>query len=100
GSRVSFDLKVATTTPARVDLSLAGVPSSWTAAILGGGNVIAAVQTDGKDPTTVRLDVDVPAAATGTSRITVTASSGSQKVELPLDVKAEKQAGGDVTVTT
>ena len=99
GTHASFDLKVQTTAPARIDLSLSGVPASWTAELHGGGFVIGAVQTDGKEATEVRLDVDIPEDATGTTRITVTATSTGSTVTLPLDIKVEANAGGSVTVT-
>jgi len=98
GTRVTFNLSVKTSTSARVDLSLTGVPSSWTAALHGGGFVVGAVQTSGTDATEVRLDVDVPAAATGTTRITVNAQGNGARVELPLDIKAQANVGGEVKV--
>jgi uncharacterized membrane protein len=98
GTTVSFDLKVSTNDPNRVDLTLAGVPSGWTAELHGGGFVVGAVQTDGSTPTAVRLDVDVPTGATGTTRMTVTATSTGTTVQLPLDIKVEENAGGAVTV--
>lgn len=97
-SRVSFDLSVDTDDPARVDLELTGVPASWTAALRGGGFVVDAVQADGSDPTEVRLDVDVPADATGTTRITVRATGNQATATLPLDITVEAQTGGEVTV--
>lgn len=97
-SRVSFDLSVDTDDPARVDLELTGVPVSWTAALRGGGFVVDAVQADGSDPTEVRLDVDVPADATGTTRITVRATGNQATATLPLDITVEAQTGGEVTV--
>jgi uncharacterized membrane protein len=98
GTRVSFNLSVKTSSSARVDLSLSGVPASWTAELHGGGFVVGAVQTSGTDATEVRLDVDVPAEATGTTKITVTAQGNGAKVDLPLDIKVEANAGGTVTV--
>jgi uncharacterized membrane protein len=97
-SRVSFDLSVDTDDPARVDLEVTGVPASWTAALTGGGFVVNAVQANGSDPTEVRLDVDVPAEATGTTRITVRATGNQATTTLPLDITVEAQAGGEVTV--
>jgi uncharacterized membrane protein len=98
GTRVSFDLSVKTSTSARVDLSVSGVPSSWTAVLHGGGFVVGAVQTSGTEATAVRLDVDVPAGATGSTKFTVTAQGNGAKVELPLDIKAEANVGGEVKV--
>jgi uncharacterized membrane protein len=98
GNRVSFNLSVKASPSARVDLSVAGVPSSWTAALHGGGFIVSAVQTSGNDATEVRLDVDVPADATGSTRITVTAKGNGATVDLPLDINAEANASGEVKV--
>jgi len=98
-SRVSFDLSIDTDDPARVALAVGGVPASWTASLVGGGFVVSAVETTGDEPTEVRLDVDVPADATGTTRITVTGTGNAATDELALDIKVEAQAGGEVTVS-
>ncbi|HYN69788.1 MAG TPA: NEW3 domain-containing protein [Candidatus Eisenbacteria bacterium] len=100
GSKVSFDLTVKTSVAARVDLAVSGVPSDWTAVLHGGGFVVSATQTNGTDPTTVRLDVTVPSSATGSASMVVTATGLAQSVALPLDVKVEASAAGDVTITT
>jgi uncharacterized repeat protein (TIGR01451 family) len=98
GTQVSFPLAIETTQPARIDLAVNGVPDSWTAQLLGGGFVVSTVLTDGDSPTEVRLDVDVPEAATGTTRITVVASDATSRVELPLVIRVEANAGGEVRV--
>jgi uncharacterized repeat protein (TIGR01451 family) len=98
GTQVSFDLSIETSNATRVNLSLSGVPASWIAALHGGGYVVGAVQTNGDDPTTVRLDIDVPEDATGTTQVTVSANDGDSTVTLPLDIKVEANAGGVVTV--
>ena len=100
GTKVSIDLAVDANEDATVALSLSGVPASWTAELHGGGYVVGAVHVDGKEPTTVRLDVDVPTDASGTTRITVRASATGTTVDLPIDIKAEVGAGGEVTLTT
>jgi uncharacterized membrane protein len=100
GNRVTFNLSVKTSSSARVGLSLSGVPSSWTATLHGGGFVVSAVQTSGTDATEVRLDIDVPADATGTTEITVTAQGNGAKVALPLDITSETNASGEVKVDT
>lgn len=99
-TRLSFDLKVDASETAFVDLAVTGVPASWDASLLGGSTVVTRVQLDGKAATEVRLDVTVPADATGTTRITVVASDSESRVELPLDIKVEANAGGEVTLTT
>jgi uncharacterized membrane protein len=98
GTQVSFDLSVNTTDPARVDLTVTGAPASWKATLHGGGYVVGAVETDGAKATTVRLDVDVPADATGAAHLVATASSTGSTVTLPLDIKVEANAEGEITV--
>jgi len=100
GNRVSFNLSVKTSSTSRVDLSLSGVPSTWTATLHGGGFVVSAVQTSGTTATEVRLDIDVPADATGTTHITVTAKGNGATAELPLDITSESNASGEVKVTS
>lgn len=99
GTLVTFELSLETNDPARIDLSVSGAPASWKATLHGGGYVVGAVQTNGTDPTIVRLDVDVPDDATGSARLVVTASSTGTTVTLPLDIKVEADAGGEITVT-
>jgi uncharacterized membrane protein len=100
GSSVSFDIEVKTSTPERVELALSGAPEAWNASLHGGGFVIDAVETNGTDAATVRVDLDVPADATGTTRMTLGGTIGSEVVELPLQVRVEADATGDLTLTT
>ncbi len=100
GTKVSFNIAIKTSSSAIVQLSLAGVPSAWTAELHGGGFVVSAVQTNGTDATDVRLDVDVPSDATGTTPMTLTAHGNGATVTLPLSVTAKAGAGGEVKVTS
>lgn len=100
GTKVSFNLAIKTNTSAIVELSLSGVPSSWNAEMHGGGFVVSAVQTSGTDATDVRLDIDVPSDASGTTNMTVTAKGNGATVTLPLSVTAKTGAGGTVTVVS
>ena len=97
-SRISFDLEVDASEDGRVNLEVNGVPDSWSATLLGGGSVIRAVQLNGNDPAEARLDVTIPPDATGTTRITVVASDSESRVELPLDIAVETDAGGEVSL--
>jgi uncharacterized membrane protein len=99
GTQASFTISVKTTTAARVGLSLTGAPPSWNAALHGGGFVVSSVETNGKDATDVRLDINVPTDANGVTNMTITGTSGGSTVTLPLSVKVEANAGGEVTVT-
>jgi len=100
GSKATFDLSVKTSASARVNLALSGVPTGWTAALRGGGFEVTAVQTTGTEPTSVSVDVTVPDTATGSARIVVTATGLGETVTLPLDVKVDAAAAGDVKMTT
>jgi uncharacterized repeat protein (TIGR01451 family) len=100
GASPSFTVDVATPTPERVALALSGVPDGWTATIHGGGFVVDAVQTSATDKTSVRVDVAVPASAGGTSTIVLAATAGGATSRLPLEIRVEKSAAGDVTLTT
>jgi uncharacterized membrane protein len=101
GSKVSFDLTITSTVTGDVALSLDGVPAGWTASIHGGGFVVdgAAVQA-GKEAT-VRLDVAVPGdAAESTQTIRVDATLGSARDVLPIAIRINSTAAGDVTLQT
>lgn len=100
GTQVSIDLSVDANEDARVALTLSGVPAGWTAQLHGGGYVVGAVFVNGTDPTDVRLDVDVPSDASGTTRITVRASATGTTVDLPIDITAQAGAGGEVGLET
>lgn len=101
GSKVSFSIDVSTASPGRVDLALSGVPASWTATLRGGGFVVDSVLTKSTEPTNVRLDLQVPADATaGKTRITVKATSEGSAVDLPLDIRVDAKAAGEVTLKT
>ncbi len=100
GTQVSIDLSVDADEDARVALTLSGVPTGWTAELHGGGYVVGAVHVNGSDPTDVRLDVDVPSDASGTTRITVRAAATGTIVDLPIDITAKVGAGGEVKLET
>jgi uncharacterized membrane protein len=100
GSDVSFDLTVETAASSRVDLELTEVPDGWDASIRGGGFVVDGVQTTAGEPTEVTLEVTVPAEASGEQRIVVRADDGSTTTDLPLALRIEAEAAGDVQLTT
>jgi uncharacterized membrane protein len=101
GSKVSFDLTITSDAAADVTMSLAGVPSGWDASLIGGGNVVDGVAVTPRTDGEVRLDVDVPADATaGSSTIRVTASGGGARDVLPITVRVDQEAAGDIALTT
>jgi uncharacterized membrane protein len=99
-SRVSFNLQVDANESGFIDMEVTGVPDSWGASLHGGGLVVNRVLLNGSDAAEVRLDVDVPADATGTTRMTVIASDDESRAELPIDVTVEAEAGGEVSLST
>ncbi|MBA3877124.1 MAG: hypothetical protein C0498_09345 [Anaerolinea sp.] len=100
GAKVTFNVSVSTPTPQRVALALTGAPATWKASLFGGGYVVDAVQTDGTDPASVRLDVTVPATATGTTRMLLRGTAGATSVDLPLEIRVEANVTGAVTLVT
>lgn len=101
GTKVSFDLTVTSTRTANVALELSDVPDGWTASVLGGGFVVDGVSVTSSAPATVRLDVDVPAdAAVGTSTLRLTARGGGAQDVLPIAIRVNAEAAGDITLTT
>jgi uncharacterized membrane protein len=100
GTKVNFDITVKGNAGQQVALAVSGVPAKWKATLRGGGYVINAVQTDATGQATAQLEVDVPAAATGSTRITLVGTSSGFRSELPLTVQVTAQAGGDVTMTS
>lgn len=103
GSTATFNLTVKTPVAERVALSIAGVPSGWTAILHGGGLEVRSVWVDpsATNPPSLALDVSIPSdAADGTTTITVRASAGGETASLPLEIVIAKQAGGTVELTT
>jgi uncharacterized membrane protein len=100
GEDVKFDLSIKTATPSRVDLALQQVPQGWTATLRGGGFVVDGVQTAGTEPATASVELTVPEDATGNHQVVVHATSGSLVTDLPLTLRIEPQAAGEVSLTT
>src|SRR6266516_515547 len=73
--------------PERLALSVAGVPSGWTATLIGGGQPVAAAlpATNASVPLELRLDVPKDAPV-GTTNLTVNAEGAATKASLPVAV--------------
>ena len=101
GSTVSFDITVGGDANQQVGLSVSGLPTDWVATLRGGGYVVNGVQTDADGTATVRLELEIPTAATdGVSRVSVIAATGSLSTTLPLSVEVSGAAAGDVTLSS
>jgi uncharacterized membrane protein len=98
GATVSFNVAIATTTPQRVGLTLTGAPEAWKAKLHGGGFVIDAVETDATEATSIRVDLTVPADATGTTRMTLTGSTAAESVDLVLEIRVDPEATGAISI--
>ena len=74
--------------PERLTLSVDGVPSGWTATLIGAGQPVAAVMpaTNGSVSLELRLEVPKEAPA-GTTTLTVNAKGTTANVSLPIEVK-------------
>lgn len=101
GSKVSFDLTVASTRSANVALQVKGAPTGWTATLHGGGFVVDGVSVGANKDATVRLDVAVPGdAADGSHNLIVTGADGGISDNLAIAIRVAAGAGGDITLTT
>src|SRR5882757_9179315 len=73
--------------PERLALSIAGVPSGWTATLIGGGQPVAAALPATNANVALELRVDVPKdAPVGTTNLVVTAKGATAEVTLPVAV--------------
>lgn len=104
GATVSFNVSISTPTPERVALALSGAPATWKANLHGGGFVIDAVETQGTNAagdtqaTSIRVDMVVPADASGPTRMTLTGKTATESVDLLLEVRVDKNATGALTI--
>ena len=73
--------------PERLALSIAGVPSGWTATLIGGGQPVAAAlpATNASVPLELRLEVPKEAPV-GTTNLTVNAQGSGTNASLPIAV--------------
>jgi uncharacterized membrane protein len=86
--------------PERLDLSVSGVPSGWTATLMGGGQPVAAAMPATNSSVSLELRLDVPKnASDGTQTLTVAATGGSTKAELPIMVTLAKNLPAKLTLT-
>src|SRR5947207_14652075 len=90
GSTSSINLKLQNygPPPERLTLSVNGVPSGWTANLIGGGQPVAAAlaATNANVPLELRLDVPKDAPI-GTTNLTVSARGATSNATLPIEVK-------------
>jgi uncharacterized membrane protein len=86
--------------PERLALTVAGVPSGWTATLMGGGQPIAAVMPATNASVSLELRLDVPKdAPVGTTSLTVSAKGAASTIELPVAVTLAKDLPAKLTLT-
>ena len=86
--------------PERLALSVSGVPTGWTATLLGGGQPVAAAMPATNSSVSLSLRLDVPKnAPIGTQTLTIAATGGSTNLELPLAVTLAKDLPAKLSVT-
>lgn len=91
-STISLKLQNYGLAPERFALSVAGVPSGWTATLLGGGQPVAAAMPATDSSVGLQLRLDVPAnAGIGTQTLTVNAEGQGSKIDLPIAVTLTKE---------
>jgi len=88
--------------PEQYKLSITGVPSGWTATILGGGQPVAAAMPAPDSSVSLQLRLDVPANAGLTAQtMTVKAEGqGDNHATLPLAISLAKELPAKLTVTS
>jgi uncharacterized membrane protein len=85
--------------PERYQLSVAGVPSGWTAALLGGGQPVAAAMPAPDSSVALQLRLDVPAnAGMEAQTLTVKAEGQGNQVSLPVAVALAKELPAKLSV--
>ncbi len=85
--------------PERLALAIEGVPTGWTATLLGGGQPIAAAMAASNNSTSLQLRIEVPAsAAMGTQTLTITAKGETVNLSLPLAVTLAKDLPAKLTL--
>jgi uncharacterized membrane protein len=101
GQKVSFKISVRTDVSDRVNLQVAEAPEGWITSLRGEGFVVDSVQTSGNTPVELTLDVTVPEdAAAGAGRVVIAANASPARDTLPLDIRVEEGAAGQVTMTS
>ena len=87
--------------PERYQLSVTGVPSGWTATLLGGGQPVAAAMPAPDASVALQLRLDVPANADLSAQtLTVKAEGQDNQATLPIDVALAKELPAKLTVNS
>jgi uncharacterized membrane protein len=98
-STISLRLQNYNLPPERLELTVSGVPSGWTATLLGGGQPVAAAMAATNGSASLQLRLDVPAnAPMGTQTLTISAKGQGGNVDLPVAVTLAKDLPAKLSV--
>jgi uncharacterized membrane protein len=87
--------------PERYQLSVTGVPSGWTATILGGGQPVAAAMPAPDASVALQLRLDIPANANlNEQTLTIKAAGQDNQATLPVNVALAKELPAKLTVAS
>jgi uncharacterized membrane protein len=87
--------------PERYRLSVSGVPSGWTATLLGGGQPVAAAMPAPDGSVALQLRLNVPANSDLTQQtLTIKAEGQGNQASLPIDVALAKELPAKLAVTS
>jgi uncharacterized membrane protein len=85
--------------PDRLGLTVSGVPSGWTATLIGGGQPVAAAMPATNASVSLELRLDVPkTAAMGTQTLTINAEGTNAHATLPIAVTLAKDLPAKLSV--
>jgi uncharacterized membrane protein len=99
-STVNLKLRNYALAPERLALSVTGVPTGWTATLLGGGQPIAAAMPATDDSVSLDLRLDVPKdAQVGSHTLTVEADGATNHITLPVAVTLAKDLPAKLTLS-
>jgi uncharacterized membrane protein len=87
--------------PEEYKLSVAGLPSGWTATILGGGQPVAAAMPGPDSSVSLQLRLEVPKTGDlAKQTLTIKAEGQGEQATLPLDVALAKELPAKLTVSS
>jgi uncharacterized membrane protein len=98
-SNISLRLQNYGLAPERYQLSVAGVPSGWTATLLGGGQPVGAAMPGEDANVSLQLRLDIPPGSDLSEQIlTVKAQGAGANAELPISVALAKELPAKLSV--
>jgi uncharacterized membrane protein len=102
GTNSSINLKLQNygLPPERLTLSVGGVPTGWTATLIGGGQPVSAALPATNSSVSLELRLDVPKdAPIGTTNLTVNAKGDTTNASLPIAVTLATDLPAKLTLT-